>query len=265
MVSHQNIRVNCEQLMSAYYEDGIAPLDTTVVSWLPFFHDMGLILSVAFPIFGGFRTVITSPPAFLQRPARWMQMLAGNSHAFSGGPNIAFELAAAKTSDADLSGLDLGGVRNILSGAERVNPPTLRRFAERFAPFNLRPEALRPSYGLAEATLYVATRETGQPPQTMFFESEKLSAGEAEPCSAGEGTPLVSYSISASPAVRIVDPDTRIECRPGTVGEIWVHGDNVCDGYWQKPEETERTFGATLVDAPSGTPEAPWLRRKSVV
>lgn len=260
MVSHQNIRVNCEQLMSAYYEDGIAPPDTTVVSWLPFFHDMGLILSVAFPIYGGFRTVLTSPSAFLQRPARWMQMLAGNSHAFSGGPNIAFELAAAKTSDADLSGLDLGGVRNILSGAERVNPPTLKRFAERFAPFNLRPEVLRPSYGLAEATLYAATRATGQPPQTMFFESEKLSAGEAEPCSVGEGTPLVSYGVPESPAVRIVDPDTRIECRPGTVGEIWVHGDNVCDGYWQKPEETERTFGATLIDAPSGTPEAPWLR-----
>ncbi len=260
MVSHQNIRVNCEQLMSAYYEDGIAPSDTTVVSWLPFFHDMGLILSVAFPIYGGFRTVLTSPSAFLQRPARWMQMLAGNSHAFSGGPNIAFELAAAKTSDADLSGLDLGGVRNILSGAERVNPPTLKRFAERFAPFNLRPEVLRPSYGLAEATLYAATRATGQPPQTMFFESEKLSAGEAEPCSVGEGTPLVSYGVPESPAVRIVDPDTRIECRSGTVGEIWVHGDNVCDGYWQKPEETERTFGATLVDAPSGTPEAPWLR-----
>jgi acyl-CoA synthetase (AMP-forming)/AMP-acid ligase II len=138
MVSHQNIRVNCEQLMSAYYEDGIAPPDTTVVSWLPFFHDMGLILSVAFPIYGGFRTVLTSPSAFLQRPARWMQMLAGNSHAFSGGPNIAFELAAAKTSDADLSGLDLGGVRNILSGAERVNPPTLKRLRRYFMPLSVR-------------------------------------------------------------------------------------------------------------------------------
>ena len=260
MVSHENIRVNCEQIMSAWFEDGIAPLDTTVVSWLPFFHDMGLVLGMAFPVFSGFRTVLTSPPAFLQRPARWMQMLAGNSHAFSAGPNIAFELAAARTSDADLSGLDLGGVLSIASGAERVNPPTLRRFAERFAPFNLHPEALRPSYGLAEATLYVATREPGQPSETVFFEAEKLAAGEAERCAADEGTPLVSYTIPKSPLVRIVDPETRIECRPGTIGEIWVHGDNVCDGYWQKPEETERTFGATLVGAPSGTPEAPWLR-----
>ena len=260
VVSHQNIRVNCEQVISAWFEDGIAPPDTTVVSWLPFFHDMGLVLGMAFPIVSGFPGVITSPPAFLQRPARWMQMLAANSHAFSAAPNIAFELAAARTTDADLSGLDLGGVLSIASGAERVNPSTLTRFAERFAPFNFRPEALRPSYGLAEATLFVATREAGQPLESVFFEAEKLAAGEAERCAAGEGTPLVSYTIPKSPLVRIVDPDSCIECPPGTIGEIWVHGDNVCDGYWQKPEETERTFGATLVDAPSGTPEAPWLR-----
>jgi acyl transferase domain-containing protein/acyl-CoA synthetase (AMP-forming)/AMP-acid ligase II len=260
MVSHKNIEVNCEQLRSAYYKDGIAPPDTTVVSWLPFFHDMGLILNIAFPILGGFRSVLTSPPAFLQRPARWMQLLASNSHAFSAGPNIAFELAAAKTSDEDLSGLDLGGVQTILNGAERVNPPTLKRFADRFARFNLRPETLRPSYGLAEATLYAATRETGRPPEIVFFESEKLTAGEAQRCSTGEGTPLVSYGIPGSPLVRIVDPDSCIDNPPETVGEIWVHGDNVCAGYWQKAEETERTFGATLVDPPAGVPGAPWLR-----
>lgn len=260
MVSHKNIQVNCAQLRSAYFPDGIAPADTTVVSWLPFFHDMGLILNIAFPIFGGFRSVLTSPPAFLQRPARWMQLLASNTHAFSAAPNIAFELAAAKTSDEDLSGLDLGGVRTILNGAERVNPPTLKRFADRFARFNLRPDVLRPSYGLAEATLYAATRATGQPPETVYFDSEKLTAGQAQRCSGDDGTPLVSYGVPGSPLVRIVDPDTCIECPTGTIGEIWVHGDNVCAGYWQKPEETERCFGATLVDPPLDVPETSWLR-----
>ncbi|ORW27356.1 fatty acyl-AMP ligase [Mycobacterium paraense] len=260
VVSHKNIQVNCQQIMASYYVDGIAPPDTTVVSWLPFFHDMGLVLSICFPIMAGFRTVLTSPPAFLQRPARWMQLLASNPHAFSAGPNIAFELAARKTSDDDLAGLDLGGVRNILNGAERVNPPTLRRFAERFARFNLRPEALRPSYGLAEATLLVATLDTGLPPATVYFESEKLTAGDARRCASGEGIPLVSYGMPNTQTVRIVDPETSIECPPGTVGEIWVHGDNVCSGYWQKPEESERTFGATLVNPSAGTPEAPWLR-----
>jgi mycoketide-CoA synthase len=263
VVSHRNIQVNCEQLMSALYDQddgGVAPPDTTVVSWLPFFHDMGLVLGIFFPILGGFRAVLTSPPSFLQRPARWMQLLASNPHAFSGAPNIAFELAARKTSDDDLAGLDLGGVRNILNGAERVNPPTLQRFAERFARFNLRPEALRPGYGLAEATLYVAIRQAGQPPATVFFESEKLTAGQAKRCASGDGTPLVSYGMPESPTVRIVDPETSIECPAGTVGEIWVHGDNVAEGYWQKPEETERTFGATLVGPSAGTPEGPWLR-----
>ena len=140
------------------------------------------------------------------------------------------------------------------------NPPTLRRFAERFARFNLRPEVLRPSYGIAEATLYVATRESGQPPKTVFFESEKLTAGHAKRCASGDGIPLVSYGMPQSPTVRIVDPETSTECPAGTVGEIWVHGDNVADGYWRKPQETEHTFGATLVGPSAGTPEAPWLR-----
>ena len=90
MVSHRNIQVNIEQLMAAYYEDegGVAPPDTTVVSWLPLFHDMGLVFGIIFPILGGFQAVLTSPPAFLQRPARWMQLLATNSHAFSAAPNV---------------------------------------------------------------------------------------------------------------------------------------------------------------------------------
>ncbi|WP_204803191.1 type I polyketide synthase [Mycobacterium riyadhense] len=262
-VSHRNIQVNVEQLMSALYDrgdGGVAPPDTTVVSWVPFFHDMGLVLGIFFPILGGLRAVLTSPASFLQRPARWMQLLATNSHAFSAAPNIAFELAARKTTDDDLAGLDLGGVRNIINGAERVQPATLRRFAERFARFNLRPEALRPGYGLAEATLYVAIRQAGEPPVTVFFESEKLTAGHAQRCASGDGTPLISYGMPQSPTVRIVDPETSIECPAGTTGEIWVHGDNVAAGYWQKPEETERTFGATLVGPSAGTPEGPWLR-----
>ena len=262
VVSHKNIQVNCEQIMAAYYEadGGMAPPDTTVVSWLPLFHDMGLILGIAFPVLWGFRTVLTSPPSFLQRPARWMQMLASNPHAFSAAPNVAFELATRKTSDDDLAGLDLGGVHTILNGAERVNPPTLWRFADRFACFNFRPEALRPSYGLAEATLVVATRESGHPPVTVSFDSEQMTAGHAQRCADGDGIPLVSYGMPRWPMVRIVDPETSIECPEGTVGEIWTIGENVCAGYWQKPQETERTFGATLVGASAGTPEGPWLR-----
>lgn len=262
MVSHKNILANFEQINAAFFGNhgGVAPSDTTVVSWLPFYHDMGLHLGIIFPVLTGFRTVLTSPVSFLQRPARWMRLLASNSHALSAGPNFAFELAARKTSDDDLAGLDLGNVLSILNGSERVQPETLKRFVERFSGFNLQGRVLRPSYGMAEATLYVATHEAGQPPQIVHFESEELTAGHAERSASGGGTPLVSYGVPQSPMVRIVDPETRIECPAGTTGEIWVQGGNIAAGYWQKPQENEQTFEATLVAPSAGTPEKPWLR-----
>ena len=262
MVSYKNIMANFEQINADFFGDhgGVAPPDTTVVSWLPFYHDMGLHLGIIFPVLTGFCAVLTSPVAFLQRPARWMQLLGRNSHALSAGPNFAFELAARKTSDDDLAGLDLGNVLSILNGSERVQPATLRRFNERFASFNLQDRVLRPSYGMAEATLYVATREAGQPPQIVHFESEKLTAGVAKRWTSGGGTPLVSYGVPQSPMVRIVDPETSLERPAGKTGEIWVHGGNVASGYWQKPQESEQTFGATLVAPSAGTPEGPWLR-----
>ena len=119
---------------------------------------------------------------------------------------------------------------------------------------------MRPSYGLAEATVYVATRASGQSPEVVHFEPERQSAGHAERCTTGAGTPLLSYGVPRSPTVRIVDPETSTECPAGTIGEIWVHGDNVAEGYWEKPLETQRTFGARLVGASADTPEAPWLR-----
>jgi long-chain fatty acid adenylyltransferase FadD28 len=262
MISHKNLRVNIKQLISNHMVEygKVAPPDTTVVSWLPFYHDFGLVMGICLPILAGLRAVLTSPASFVQRPARWMQLLASNSKAWSPAPNFTFDLAARKTSDDDMAGLDLGDVLHIMNGAERVHAATLKRFAERFARFNLHPDVLRPSYGLAEATLWVATRRPGDTPKLVHFESEKLSAGHAKRCASGDGTPLVSYGVQESPTVRIVDPETRTECPEGTVGEIWVHGTNVALGYWQKPQQTERTFNATLVGAPAGTPEEPWLR-----
>ena len=262
MVTNRNLLINFEQLMSSYFADcgKIAPPDTTVVSWLPFYHDMGLIVGICIPVLGGVPAVLTSPASFLQRPARWMQLLASNSCAFSAAPNFAFELAARKTLDEDMAALDLGDVVTIINGAERVQPATIRRFAERFARFNLRDTVIRPSYGMAEATVYVATRRPGQPPEIVHFESEKLSAGQAKRCGSEGATPLVSYGTPQSPIVRIVDPETSTECPAGTVGEMWVHGDNVAMGYWLKPRETEHTFGARLVAPSAGTPQEPWLR-----
>ncbi|MBS4729526.1 AMP-binding protein [Mycobacterium sp. SM1] len=260
-ISYHNLLANYRQLMANYFADygNVAPPDSVVVSWLPFYHDMGLFLGIIAPILGGYRGVLTSPVAFLQRPARWMHLMADNGRAFSAGPNFAFELTARRTSDEDMAGRDLGNVLGILNGSERVQPATLKRFTERFAKFNLPDTVLRPSYGLAEATVFVAASPAGQAAEIVHFESDKLSAGHAKRCRGG-GTALIDYGMPRSPMVRIVDPETRAECPAGTTGEIWVHGDNVALGYWGKPQETEQTFRATLVNPSQGTPEGPWLR-----
>ena len=262
MVTYRNLLANFEQIMADYfYESGkvaSAGHHFCVVAAVLSRHgsDSGNLLAAA----DGIRGVLTSPVSFLQRPARWMQSLATNSHAWTAAPNFAFELAARKISDDDMAGLDLGNVHTMLNGSERVQPATLKRFAERFARFNLHDSVIRPSYGMAEATVYLATRRPGQPPQIVDFESAKLSGGHAERCASGGGTPLVSYGVPQSPILRIVDPETNTECPAGTVGEIWAHGDNVAIGLLGKPQETERTFGGRLVAPSAGAPEGPWLR-----
>ena len=255
MISEDNLSANFKQLMTGYFPDlgGVAPPETTLVSWLPFYHDMGLMLAVIAPILGGYPSEVMSPLAFLAKPARWMQWLATKPGVYSAGPNFAFELAARKTSDEDLAGLDLTDVLTIVTGSERVHPATLRRFG-------LRAHHITPSYGMAEATVFVASRDAGNAPLIVEFDPDKLAAGIAARVPDGVGSPLISYGVPLSPAVRIVDADTARECEPGTVGEIWTTGDNVAKGYWNKPEESARTFGGRIADAGEGTPEGPWLR-----
>lgn len=262
MISHRNVQANFEQLMRGFFADAQAGAikDATIVSWLPFYHDMGLVLGVCAPILSGYRAALTSPLAFLESPARWVRALAENPKAFSAAPNFAFELAARKTKDADLAGLDLGGVVGIINGAERVEPATLERFADRFAHFGFRDHMLRPSYGLAEATVFVATGTWNESAELDTFDVDELSEGRVRRCAAGKGSALVRYDVPQSPAVRIVDAETNRECGPDVVGEIWVHGDNVAAGYWSRSPEEQQCFGATLVDPTPGTPDGPWLK-----
>ncbi len=261
VVSHRNVITNCAQMWSDYFDDP-EMLPSTSVSWLPFYHDMGLMAGILMPMINQDSAVLLSPLSFLQRPARWMQLMATHPGPGSSAPNFGFELAVRRTSDDDMAGLDLGDVRAIISGGERVNVATLKRFTERFARFNLSETAMRPSYGLAEATLYVAAARPGRAPSTVRFDYEHLSVGEAKRCGNREsdGAELVSYRLPQAPTVRIVDPDTRVENPAGVIGEIWVHGDNVAMGYWRNPQQTERTFDAKLVNFSPGTPEGSWLR-----
>ncbi|WP_082960459.1 MULTISPECIES: AMP-binding protein [unclassified Mycobacterium] len=262
MISHRNLQANFEQLMRGLFTDcGVtAPPNATIVSWLPFYHDMGLVLGVCAPILAGYRGVLSSPVSFLERPARWVRSLAEHPQAFSAAPNFAFDLAARKTSDDDLAGLDLGGVVGIISGAERVEPATLRRFVDRFAHFNFRDHMVRPSYGLAEATVFAAAGTWDEAAPPARFDVAELSAGRVHRTKGASSTALVNYRVPQSPTLRIVDADTGRECPQDVVGEIWLHGDNVAEGYWRKPPQEQACFGATLVEPSVGTPAGPWLK-----
>ena len=258
VISHKNLVTNLEQLMSAFFDVSGPP--GSIVAWVPFYHDMGLIMDICLPIASGRPAVLMSPVSFLQDPARWMQLLATNPKPFSAAPNFAFDLTARSVSDEDMAGCDLGDVLVLINGSERVHPATIARFQDRFARFNLSETAMRPSYGLAEATVYAATTGSGRPPKTVRFHYEQLSGGQATPCQEQNGTELVSYGAPNSPLVRVVNPETKTENPTGIIGEIWVHGENVAIGYWRNPEKTKRTFGARLATPSPGTREGPWLR-----
>ncbi len=155
-----------------------------------------------------------------------------------------------------MAGLDLSSVLAIITGSERVHPATLERFTQRFSRLNLGASVIRPSYGLAEATVYVATRESGEPPAIVRFESESLDRGHRAGAAATAQVHRWSATASRSRRRSGSSIPRRIpRCPPGTVGEIWVHGDNVASGYWHRPQESESTFGASLVAPSAGTPE----------
>ena len=261
MVTNRNLTSNFEQMMCAFFPHfgKVPPPGAHVVSWLPFYHDMGLLLGIVAPVLGGWSTVFTTPLSFLARPARWIQLMGSYPRVVTGGPNFAFELAAGRTTDEDLDGIGLGDVIAVYSGAERVHEATLKRFSQRFAKFNFDEGVIRPSYGLAEATLFVGTGVPG-PPSVVAFDPEKLSAGVAERTTDGSGTKLVGYGRPEDPVVRIVDAETLVEVPAGGIGEIWSYGENNCLGYWEKPEQTAHTFGGTITNPSEGTPAGPWLR-----
>lgn len=263
VISHRNVAVNVEQLLTDYFEHhpgGRTPEDLTVVSWLPFYHDMGLVVGMLASLFHGRLGVIMTPVAFMQKPARWMQNLAAHTSVLTAAPNFAFEITLSRTTDADMAGFDLSGVEVMINGAERVHASTLRRFNERFAPFGLPESAIRPSYGLAEATVYVLSSVGGRPTKVVRLDADQLAHRQAQPCTDGGVEMVGCGSPRASTTIRIVDPESLLELPPGEVGEIWVHGAQVATGYWHNQELTARTFGGRLADPSPGTPQDRWLR-----
>ncbi|MEU8801337.1 fatty acyl-AMP ligase [Spirillospora sp. NPDC048819] len=258
IITHGNFATNAEQLWRTF--EGI-PRESSGVNWLPVFHDMGLVTTVALPLVYGNPGVIMDPVAFIMRPVRWLELLSAQTHAFTGGPNFAYEYLTAQVTEEEKEGLDLSGVQVFMNGAEPIRESTLSGFYEAFKDCGLKPEAQVCAYGLAEATVYVSASSRFREPTRRAFDHERLRRGVAEPCAADApgAIQLIACGTSYGQHVVIVDSETGNRLADGEVGEIWVHGPNVAAGYWGRPEATKETFEATLND-PGELPAGPWLR-----
>lgn len=255
MVSHHNLLQN-EALIQRAFE--ITP-DDVGVSWLPLYHDMGLIGTVLQPIYTGFHCVLMSPLDFLQKPVRWLQAITRYQATLSGGPNFAYDLCARKINPEQRAALDLRSWRVALNGAEPIRPDTIEQFSTTFASVGFRPQTFFPCYGLAEATLFVSGGPVSTPPVQRHLQAASLETKLAIPASQDdENTRLLvgCGKIWPEQHVVIVHPETKTACSSDQIGEVWIAGSSVAHGYWQKPDASAHTFGAYLAD----TGEGPFLR-----
>jgi natural product biosynthesis luciferase-like monooxygenase protein len=238
MVSHGNLLHNGADIQSFFR---LGPSSKSVI-WLPPYHDMGLIGGILQPLYSGYPTVLMSPTDMVRRPLKWLQAISDHRATVSGGPNFAYELCTRKIEAEDLDGLDLSCWQLAFNGAEPIRPDVLDGFAELLEPAGFRRAAFYPCYGLAEGTLIVSGGDPAQPPLLK---------------QTGAAPPLVGCGrASARQRLAIVDPQLRTTCADGAVGEIWVAGPSVAQGYWKRPEETVKIFDAHLAD----TGEGPFLR-----
>ncbi|OBI48625.1 long-chain-fatty-acid--AMP ligase FadD32 [Mycobacterium sp. E796] len=246
-ITHLNLPTNVLQVLNGLEgKEGDRGL-----SWLPFFHDMGLITALLSPVLGQSFTFMT-PAAFVRRPGRWIREMARKPddapecEVFTVAPNFAFEHAAVRGAPKEGEPpLDLSNVKGILNGSEPVSPASMRKFYEAFAPYGLRETAIKPSYGLAEATLFVSTTPMDQAPRVIHVDRDEMNNQRfvEVPADAPNAVPQVSAGIiGVDEWAVIVDPDTASELPDGHVGEIWLHGNNLGTGYWGKEEETQHTF-----------------------
>lgn len=249
MVSHGNIVANLA-CIAAFVR--MQPGETSV-SWLPPHHDMGLIGGILYTVFSGFHSVQMPPAAFLMRPHRWLHAISTYRARFTGAPNFAWELCLSRVQERHRQGLDLSTLRIAFNGAETVRASTLRRFVAAFSDCGLRPDIFRPVYGLAEATLQVsgsAERSADEPARVLRTDTFALQGNCLQEAAEGSAAlDLVSVGRTLDPAhrVQIVDPATGQPCTEGQVGEIWVNGPSVAQGYWGRPQDSEATFRATPV------------------
>jgi len=249
IVTHHNLLCNSRQMQVRFGHNS----DSILASWLPLFHDMGLIGCAVQSLFVGITAVLMSPTSFVLDPLRWLRAASEFRATTIGGPNFAYDLCAQRVS-SQLDDLDLRSVRVAFNGSEPVRATTIARFFEAFARYGFRPQAFFPCYGLAEATLFVAGGPAGQVPRKISVSASALEEHQIRLDSSSDSSRVLvsSGAVADGTEVLIVDPRQRTPCGPQTVGEIWVASPSVCEGYWENSAASQATFQATLADDPCG-------------
>lgn len=254
-IGHDNILFHCAYLQKSC---GYNP-DSATVTWMPYFHDYGLVEGMLEPLYNGTPCYLMSPFSFIRRPFHWLEAISNYRATHSQAPNFAYDQCVRRISSQQRQQLDLSGWRAAGNAAEPINPKILAEFAETFAPCGFRPEAFCPAYGLAEATLLVSFSPQGEAPSVLNLEPTALERDWVVEAPDHQGivrqVPSCGRLVGGM-KVAIVSPQTLKHCAPDEVGEIWVSDPSVAGGYWQRPQETEVTFAARIAD----TGEGPFLR-----
>jgi fatty acid CoA ligase FadD32 len=268
-ITHLNVATNIVQVIEALDgEEG-----DRGVSWLPFFHDMGLITVLLSPMIGHY-VVFMTPAAFVRRPIRWMREMSAKPDDTGGvvavAPNFAFDHAALRGLPKEGEpALDLSRVKCILNGSEPVSAASMRKFNDAFGPYGFQEKAIKPSYGLAEATLFVSTTPMGETPTIIHVDREALNNGRFVEVSADAPSAVAQAGagkVGVAEWAAIVDNDTATELPDGQIGEVWISGQNMGRGYWGKEQETQETFRNILKSrtdpshAEGATDDALWVR-----
>lgn len=254
VVTHANLLANQRAIA---WSLGI-PDDAVVVTWLPMYHDMGLIGTLLQPIYRGAPCYLLSAHHFLRRPARWLEAISRFRGVMCGAPNFAYDLLVQRVTEEERAHLDLSSWSVAFCGAEPIRAATVRRFQELFAPHGFSPTSLVGCYGLAEATLLVAgARSDDQKVLTVGRQDLERGVAVAAPAGTQGTVELVSCGrVQEEHRVAVVDPETCCRLAPGQVGEIWFAGPSVGQGYWNRRDESAATFAAELAEDPG----RPYLR-----
>ncbi|WGP00076.1 fatty acyl-AMP ligase [Saccharophagus degradans] len=254
MVSHGNVIYNVSDIDASWDHSE----DTVLVSWLPIFHDMGLIYGFMQGVYNGFHTVLFSPNAFAQRPYTWLKAISDYRATHSGGPNSAYIMCVEKVLAEQKKDLDLSSLRVMFNGSEPVRESTLQSFTQAFAECGFKAEMHTPCYGLAEATLKVTATKLGEYPNHLTVDAKALAGNKVLPLLEGEeGQVFVSSGVTVQQTeVKIVNPVSSEVCAPDSIGEIWVKGPTNAMGYYRKEEDTREIFNAYINE----TDDGPYMR-----